>query len=517
MEVATKTDNKLIYKLNEPGYTIYHRAALGGLASTILAWDQPPEGMHFSVDEETIEITWASSLSEKEAIERLLAASFKLTDDKIIDLPGQGIDNDRADLRVAVHNLLTQTFLQHPKMRPGEKSPRQFSLASVDDEEAYIVSYKPIDRYAHQTAQGTGLFDGKKNGALPSICTIPQSIIPGAFTGAQALNASKEEVILLLYLIVSCPIFQLRPKSQETKAQSCVVVPNVISLKRFARALHRLAVSDVQSPFKSNSMHGRVVGGAEEGALRFLLDLRLAEALHEEGVSGCQAIVMGKVAWDSNQINRSMSIKIGLDYPEIDVFRAANEKRDSTRLLRTKKKEGFIVPTNHIPELVATNLAHGRHWCTNFISLMKEQEDFSKMLFAREELIRMKTAIKDEVDIAIINAFHDAWNHTMWQLYERAKHEHLGSGGADRLIEKEREKSRNAILRTKTSDTLAAWFLRFCANSTSGGSLSSIKKESEIIRQFIFEPRNFERFQNLCLFAMVSYESKSKKTTTNQE
>jgi len=148
---------------------------------------------------------------------------------------------------------------------------------------------------------------------------------------------------------------------------------------------------------------------------------------------------------------------------------------------------------------------------------MKEQEDFSKMLFAREELIRMKTAIKDEVDIAIINAFHDAWNHTMRQLYERAEHEHLGSGGADRLIEKEREKSRNAILRTKTSDTLAAWFLRFCANSTSGGSLSSIKKESEIIRQFIFEPRNFERFQNLCLFAMVSYESKSKKTTTNQE
>jgi CRISPR-associated protein Cas8a1/Csx13 len=515
MEVAIKTTNKLIYKLNEPGYTIYHRAALGGLAATLLSWDQPPEGIHFSVDEELVEISWDNTLSEKEALESILASSFRLTEDKLIDLPGQGID--RLDLRVAVHNSLTQTFLQHPKMRPGEKGTRQFTLSSADDEEAYIFSYKPITRYAHQSAQGTGLFDDKKNGVLPEICTIPQSVIPGAFTGAQALNASKEEVILLLFLIVSCPIFQLRPKSKETKAQSCVVVPNVVALKRFAKALRRLATAGASSPFKSNTMRGRVVGGAEEGALRFLLDLQIADALQEESVSGCQAIAMGKVAWDANQVNRSMSIRIGLDYPEIEVFRASNEKTNTTRLLRTKKKEGFIVPTNHIPELVATNLAHSRHWCTNFVSLMKEQEDFKQILFARKELMAMKTAIKNETDIAIINAFHDAWNHTMRQLYERAEHEHLGGGGAERLIEKAREKSRNDILRAKTSDMLAAWFLRFCANSTSGNSLSSIKKESEIIRQFIFEPRNFERFQNLCLFAMVSYESKSKKTTTVEE
>ncbi len=35
-----KLPNPLVYRLSNPNYTIYHRAALGGLASTIMAWER---------------------------------------------------------------------------------------------------------------------------------------------------------------------------------------------------------------------------------------------------------------------------------------------------------------------------------------------------------------------------------------------------------------------------------------------------------------------------------------------
>ena len=123
----------------------------------------------------------------------------------------------------------------------------------------------------------------------------------------------------------------------------------------------------------------------------------------------------------------------------------------------------------------------------------------------------MKEAIKDADDQAIIRAFHDAWRLTMRTLYERARRDGLNDS---RLIEVERERVRNAILRAKTADALAGWFLRFCADATKGGALGALREDSMRIRRFIFNPRNFDRFQNLCLFALVSYAGGEITTAT---
>ncbi len=126
----------------------------------------------------------------------------------------------------------------------------------------------------------------------------------------------------------------------------------------------------------------------------------------------------------------------------------------------------------------------------------------------------MKDVVKDADDRAIINAFQEAQKRSMGALGERAKRDHLDF---DRLLEVERERMRNAILRAKTADALTAWFLRFCADATKGGSLKSIRVDATRIRSFIFQQRNFERFQNLCLFALVSYsgEGAQAEASTN--
>jgi CRISPR-associated protein Cas8a1/Csx13 len=496
---------ELIYRLSNPGYTIYHRAALGGLAATVRAWGaSKPEGIEADLQRDFVRLAWNDDLSDQEALRRILAASFKLTDEKMIELPGQAIRADQDDLRLAIHNGICGTFLQHNKMRPGEKEPRRVEVRSADDEVGEMFTYKAVNSFRHQNAKGTGLLGEKLKGDWPQIASIPQYVVPGAMSGALELEASPEEVILLLFLMVGCSIFLLRPRTYQEKAQYCVVVPDVTDLQAYARAIHRIATMGTTIKRFSNTYLGRVVGGAAEAALRFLIDLHADDISGERSVSGCLAVAMGKVSWDANQINRSFIVKLKGDYPEMAVFYAANQYLGGTKIIKSKKDEGYAVPASPVPELVAANLAAERHWLANFKFLAGDKKDFERMKFSRGGLKAMKEAIKDADDQAIIRAFHDAWKRTMAALGDRARRDGLDFG---RLVEVERERTRNAILRAKTAEALASWFLRFCADATKGAALAAIREDARRIQKFIFNQRNFDRFQNLCLFALVSYAS----------
>jgi CRISPR-associated protein Cas8a1/Csx13 len=505
--------HELNYRLSNPNFTIYHRAALGGLAATIRSWGaNKPESIETEVTRDSVRMSWDDDITNQEALRRILAASFKLTEDKLIDLPGQGIRAGQDDLRIAIHNGIAGTFLQHNKMRPGEKEPRRFELKTVDDDgTGELLTYKAINSYAHQKAQGTGLLEEKLKGQFPALASIPQSAVPGATSGADDIQGTSDEVILLLFLMVGCSIFLLRPRTYQEKAQYCVIIPDVLDLELFARALQRSTSAGQGIKRFSNSYLGRVVGGAEEAALRFLIDLQAEDVASERSIKGCIAVAMGKVAWDANQINRSVVVKLKGDYQELDVFRAANTFLGHSKIIKSKKGDGYAIPTSAIPELVAANLAAERHWCAHFKTLISDKKDFERMRFAQGGLKAMKEAIKDADDQAIIRAFQEAWKLTMGALGERARRDGLDFR---RLLEVERERMRNAILRTKTADALASWFLRFCADATKGGSLGTMRTDANRIREFIFNPRNFDRFQNLCLFALVSYASDEAKSAT---
>ena len=508
----------LIYRLSDPNYTIYHRAALGGLAATIKAWGKsPPDGILPKLEQDSVTIEKIGDLTDQEALKRILDASFKLTEDKLIDLPGQFIAEGNDGLRVCIHQILTKTFLQHHRMRPGEKQPRQFILQEADSEENHSVTYIAINSYAHQKAQGTDLLnDSKKNansGILSKIGSIPQSIIPGAMTGRKSLQAPIEEVILLLFLIVGCATFFLHPKTYKEKFQYCIIIPDIIDLKKFALAMERISSQSQDFQRFTRNYLGRVVGGAEEAALSFLLDMTAQDLERERSIKGCQAIAMGQVAWDKNQINRSISVKVGGDYEEIGVFRAAKQYLGKSKFIKMKDGKSFSVPETSIPELIAANLAANRHWCGHFKELLAEKKDFRNLLFRKGGLHKVANAIKNKEDIAIIRAFHKAWEMTMGQMGERARENNLDFG---RLVEVRQEKIRNEILRLKTSEATANWFLKFCADATKGGSLAPIREDAELIRDFIFNRRNFDRLQNLLLFGLVSYESHKNNKETNK-
>lgn len=515
----------LVYRLSDPGYTIYHRAALGGLAATVRAWQDedndhdPPEGVTTRLTHDAVELSWAVDLPAVEVVRRILDASFKLTEDKLIDLPGHQIADDPRGLRLAIHSGIMGTFLQHTQSRSVEKNPRVLKIGSVDDEEGTPFSYKAVNAYAHQSAKSTGLLDGKlsqSKGESAGLAKIPQSVVPGVTSGAVGLQASPQESLLLMFLAVGCSVFMLRPRTYKEKAQSCLVVPDVFDLVAFAKALRSIAAVGQNFRRFSNSYLGRVVGGAEEAALRFLIDLRAGDVTLEGGVSGCVVVAMGKVAWDKNQINRSVIARLKSHYPEMDIFRAACDLGGS-KARKTDKGESYVQLQSHVPELVAANLAAGRHWCAHFRELVEKKKDFDNMLHRSGGLKKMKDSVKDAEDQVVIRAVQEAWKLKMGALYARAEREKLGKEVGNSFVARERERMRNSILREKTADGLAGWFLQFCADATREYQSAALARDLSQLRQFIFNPRNFERFQNLCLFALVSYardEAATQQTVT---
>src|SRR5262249_90364 len=151
--------------------------------------------------------------------------------------------------------------------------------------------------------------------------------------------------------------------------------------------------------------------------------LKAAEISGERSVAGCQAIGMGRLAWDRNQVNRSMCVRVRDDYDELDVFRAANMLLGKSRIIKTKKAESLVGPASPVPELIAANLAAERHWCSGFQALVGDSKGFRQILYAKGGLRAMKEAVKNIDDQIVIDAFHDAWRRTMGALGERARRE----------------------------------------------------------------------------------------------
>jgi CRISPR-associated protein Cas8a1/Csx13 len=285
-----------------------------------------------------------------------------------------------------------------------------------------------------------------------------------------------------------------------------LVIPDVDDLELFSRRLHRLGAEP--RPGFTNTYLGRVVGGGEEAALRFLMDLKASDTAGRLGISSFLTVGMGRVPWDKKQQNRSAVARVRANYDEgeFGVFEAAATYLGKAKVLSNKKGEPFAVPDSPLPELVASNLTNDEHWCEHFHDLVAEKRDFSAMLSRKEGLSAMRDAVQNQEDRLVIQRFQKAWEMTMGALGERARQQ-----GADfsRLVEVERERIRNDLLRTRTHEQLTGWFLNFMARASREGTPELFRKDPETFRQFLFNPRNAERLKNLLLFALVSYASDS--------
>lgn len=299
-----QVDLNLSYDLKNPNYSVYHRVALGGLASTIKAWgSDSPEDIRCIVSDQTVEISWPKTVSDTEALRRILKWSFRVSDDLLIDLPGQRF-GERKDLQLVIHEGILHSFLQHPNVRKCETVARRITVGRGGTKVPLYLRYKPVKSNVHQNPIGTNLFRYKHRPRFPKSALILQWMVPGAFTGATTLDGSPADVILLLFLIVGCSFFLVRPIDRDPRRQICLTLPDVSNLNEFCEQ-KRLTNSAENKSIKSSTYEGRIVGGSEVAAYRMLFDAQKISPEAQLRPRICNTITMGAMPWDSHQMYRT--------------------------------------------------------------------------------------------------------------------------------------------------------------------------------------------------------------------
>jgi CRISPR-associated protein Cas8a1/Csx13 len=522
------------FRVDDPNYTNYHRAAVGGLAATIAAFqkmpDLAPEGLSLSFDEQTVTIEYPDDMKRGEVFRRMLAASFRVDSNHLIDMPGQLFGTDDLSLRYAVHQgIIKSTFCQHNLTFTKVQKERML-LTLVKDDKKIQLPYIAVKTYAHQYAGGTGLLPDvenqmkakkkpkpdsddepevvRKNGEESNTAFVRQHLVPGAMSGAKMIEASSEDVFLLCYLMVACPVFIIPPnmRLREKNSSYCIIIPDIIDLVRFSRSVERMA--SVAAKIKQTdrlvvaAYINRIVAAGEEAALKFLMQITGDDIRHaaDAGIQGCSAVSMGRVAWDPQQNNRTGAFRVGTRFPEIEIFRAAQQHLGEGKLILTKNDTYMEIANSLVPGLIATNLINRRHWATGFDQLIPDQDSFDMLVrYQRKGLAAMKNAVQDELDRLFIEAVQIAWRNNMGKIAERARREHANFSS---LVDSRREEIRNDLNQARTSDKIQSWLMGFLSEA---GHIEIIKANGERFQKFVFDPHNFLRIKNLAIFSFISY------------
>ena len=145
------TKPKMTLQLDDRRLTMLHSAGIAGLAMTLAQLDklypqshQRPAGLNWSLDEIKIELFWTGD--DAIALEWLLRESFKIDGDGLISLTGLIPVKMNFSARLAVHQGVVKSFLQHGASRKSADATTAISIDGKDLE----ISYKKVVSYAHQ-------------------------------------------------------------------------------------------------------------------------------------------------------------------------------------------------------------------------------------------------------------------------------------------------------------------------------------------------------------------------------
>ena len=149
-----------------------------------------------------------------EALQSILNASFQIEGD-LIDLPGQAPDGMGADCVWRSTTATAAPFCSTTRCDPPRRALRarrrwrcaiRTPKPSTSSRTNRLVATF-ISNAAHRST--------RRRVRRPFQLTTSQAIVPGALSGAEALEVSGKEGLLLLFLIVGSTVFLLRSRSRK--------------------------------------------------------------------------------------------------------------------------------------------------------------------------------------------------------------------------------------------------------------------------------------------------------------
>ncbi len=440
--------------------------------------------------------------------------------------------------RVAMHNGIVRTFLQHPRVQPkGELIEQNVPL---DEGQEIRIAYQPVDPAKIKPVDDlkrAGFFD--RTGALTEDeVELSGWVFPGIaprYGDEVAWSGSARIGILLMLAPIACLYQQLHSE----RGTWLFVIPDVHNLEAFdeVRVLPMLGLDPMFTDVASLS----------DAGLRFLAASTSEPARSDFG-GGCRVVAMGKVGY-----YRSQSIRKGVvDVPRSEtvlrryrILHSSMGNRWEQRKSRTetsnekikkrkvKKKETadaashfLAVPT--VRGRIADNLIEGQPWYADLAEPLPWERDaleyrrktspgvsverlwFNNLNYQRGALMELiqETEMWDRpTDRLFVEAF--------WQILSalyRREGEAVKRGGSREFvqrIEDLKEDIRRSLTRSKTRALLREVISDLFAKPVAKYRSPIVREHPAQIWQLIDE--DWKRARDLALLALASYSGKEKR------
>lgn len=495
---------KLEFDLGNPSFTLLHRAGLAGLWMTLKQLEiekvKPEQNLNWQLDRRKVKLNWEGN--DKTALEWLIRESFQLNNG-IIALRGLDSQTMREDAQVIVHQGILGTFLQHTSTHKSDGTITK-PLSLGEDEPDIIVTYKNLKSYTYQEFVDN-LCD--KNGKfLTKPISVAGWLNPGAavrhiaFSSDTSFEEPPENAFVLLFASVACYYYILRSNLRDKRAQYALVIPEITDLEKYAQYRQNKHLRN--AIYKD--FHASCLGDA---GLKFLTLDATVNINKTFGISRCQVLTLGTVAWATQQKTRT----------DIYVVEASEEVCHNYKIcdnwLKDKalsgKDTGYVV-TSFAKELIAENLAKKLPWYSGISHKVNSNELFKKLAYERGGLYQVIQKINsDEREKLFVKACHEAIQYTFGKISDFAK-----KRGEAPNFDRETIRIRTGLSRCKNYDSFREFITDFWSRA---GNLPILQKHWEELMEFVMVEKNWKKSRDLALLALASYKGKEKIEKNNAE
>ncbi|MGO8752719.1 MAG: type I-MYXAN CRISPR-associated Cas8a1/Cmx1 [Thermoguttaceae bacterium] len=513
-----------------PGMSPIHRAGLGGLVAT-LRWieraagsghmrkkdlpggpwlaDRPP----WSITPQEVILDFGKPERAAEFLERLFRIAFG-TQGGVIYLPGQYPEPEPSfAVRIQLQQGITLTFLQHGKSRTLAKTESVHSYQPEDDDKPpVLLTYKECSWYKHQNGW-EDVIDKRLGRMAAKGVEVVGPMNPGAvvrhnaFAAQTKIEERPEQIIPLYFALVGCLALSVN------RGTGVLVVPEVTDLVEFAR------IRPLMTPQTDRECQ---IVSAGDAALQAHVRVHATAQIIFHDLPGCHATTFRPTPWASQQKSRvhAMTVlpggnlclerfAVALDeLPARLVQRAVTEthKGKGKRPKNAEPPESFWV-NSVVRPLVADNLAQGRPWYRDFVSLMTKIDAVSrrplrdKLFFEKEGLHKMienQTMWKDRGESSVVQAVHEALRRRLGKIAEENK----GKASAMKSrMNSEFERWRLAFAGAKTSTQFR---YSLCDLFSRAGVSQVLQSEWRQLLPMLSD-QNWQLTRDLALLGLASY------------
>lgn len=524
---------KMTLRLNAPGMTSLHKAGLAGLYMTLRTLEKQHtrwrreqaskdenkaiiDGLKWMLTPKHVELEWDNA-KLKDAFTELVNKSFWIDKEGFIRLAG--LESDKEPSPAHKHHLYTallNSFLQFGPHRPT--NTKRTLTYEVDDRRFWIKEFAPIKDFRHRHAVADFIEEDKEGQArFKSAVEAAGWLYPGGGQRHVAhnntkLNEDAEQALALLFAPVGVVYFMLRSRSKGRKARLALLIPEISDLELYAEMREDLATQSVRELTAS---------GASDAALRLLTmteSKRAGNQFAEMSVTPflCRVVTFGIVSWNEKQKSRTSSYTVvsgeikGLENYNraMAIFpnrwqRSAEERNRKDEVV---KPESYFLTTYSAREFIADNIAHGNIWYHDLAGYMNAEEARKALTFEKKEMAKMvKEAVFDTdkdtgSERLFVQICHESWRRRMGKLGDRARRENTNFNA---LVNKESERLRTSLARSKNADTLRETVVDFWARS---GTNQHLQGDGLTKLLPMFDEKNWRKTRDLTLLALISYQ-----------